>query len=121
MNAYRLAQTVIDLLKAEYGSDAVPYGLKGEIRREITCAVPSEKWNKGDWIEEIMFMAGDRHLNGKKIRTIDIALPEKVRSDMAYMDIDYRYFATVYYGDGTVEYSDLMGLWARLDNMGRFA
>ena len=66
MNAYRLAQTVIDLLKAEYGSDAVPYGLKGEIRREIKGAVPTEKWTKGDWIEQIMFMSGDRHINGKK-------------------------------------------------------
>ena len=92
MNAYRLAQTVIDLLKAEYGSDAVPTKLRREIKREIKGAVPSEKWNKGDWIEQIMFMSGDRHINGKKIRTIDIALPEKARLDMNNLGIDYRYF-----------------------------
>jgi len=51
-------------------------------------------------------------------RTIDIALPEKARLDMNNLGIDYRY---LYYEDGTVEYSDLMGLWARLDNMGRLA
>ena len=121
MNAYYLARQIIQKIEIEYGCDAVPTQLKREIKREIKGAVPTEKWCKGDWIEDIMFMAGDRHLNGKRIKTIDIALPEKVRLDMKNLGIDYSYFVTVYYEDNTVEFADVMGLWARLDNMGRLA
>ena len=117
MNGYRLAQNVVDLLKAEYGDCNVPTKLRREVRREIT--VPTEKWCKGDWIEEIEFMGRDSYINGKRIKTIDIALPEKVRLDMSNLGVDYRYFVTVYYEDKTVEYADVMGLWARLDNVGR--
>jgi len=42
MNAYYLAREIIQI-EIEYGSDAVPYGLKGETRREIKGAVPTEK------------------------------------------------------------------------------
>ena len=121
MNAYTVAHRVIGTIKAEIGEGNVPMTLRREIRRIVRAEVPSDKWCKGDWIEEIMFMAGDRHLNGKHIKTIDIALPEKTRLDMHHAGVNYQYFVTVYYEDGTVEYADVMGLWARLDNMGRLS
>jgi hypothetical protein len=121
MNAYTTAQKVLGLVKEEFGAQNVPKRLREDIRTLIKRAVPSEKWCKGDYIDDVIAMNNDDLSQGKRIKVIDIAIPYGLQKSLNDIGVDSRMFVSVYYMDDEVEYLDISGLWATMQNVGRLS